>query len=84
MGVQVLAIFPLAAIPLLFGGVTPVELVVCFAYVAAVAAVAVAFGLSVASRTQTLRGALAVSILLPAGIAPFGLGIVTMLGSEVA
>lgn len=81
VGVQVLAIFPLAAIPLLFGGVTAVELIICFAYVAAVAALAVAFGLAVASRTQTLRGALAVSILLPAGVAPFALGIVTALGT---
>jgi hypothetical protein len=84
VGVQVLAIFPLAAIPLLFGGVTAIELIVCFAYVAAVAAVAVAFGLAVASRTQTLRGALAVSILLPSGIAPFGLVLTWMLGQSLA
>ncbi|GAC1561387.1 MAG: hypothetical protein NVS3B10_19220 [Polyangiales bacterium] len=82
--VQVVAIFPLAAIPLLFGGVTAVALLVGAVDVMAIAAVAVAFGLSVASRTQTLRGALAVSILLPAGAAPFGFGLVTVLGEVLA
>jgi ABC-type transport system involved in multi-copper enzyme maturation permease subunit len=84
LGVQVIALLPLAAIPLLFGGVTAVELVVCSAVVAALAAVSVAFGLAVASRTQTLRGALAVSILLPAAAAPLAFALVTIVGDSVA
>ena len=84
LGVQVIALLPLAAIPLLFGGVTPVELLVCFVFVAAVAAVAVGFGLAVASRTQTLRGALAVAILLPAAGAPAIFALITFIGDSVA
>jgi len=72
IGLQILAMMPLAAIPLLFGGVTAGELLVSFVFVAALAAVSVAFGLAVASRAQTLRSALAVSILLPAAAAPLG------------
>ncbi len=68
---QVLALFPLSAIPFLFGGVSPAELIVAVLYVIIAAAVAVAFGLAVASRTQTLRSALAVSIIVPAAAIPF-------------
>src|SRR5207244_2039591 len=84
LGLQVVALLPLAAIPLLFGGVTAAELLVSFVFVAAVAAVAIAFGLAVASRTQTLRSALAVSILLPAALAPLVLVIVSNVGENVA
>jgi ABC-type transport system involved in multi-copper enzyme maturation permease subunit len=71
IALQVLAMVPLAAIPFLFGGVAASEVVVAVVFVLVVAAVAVAFGLAVASRTQTLRAALAISIIVPAGTVPF-------------
>ncbi len=83
IGLQVLALFPLAAIPFLFGGVTAVELVVAMLGVMIVAALGVAFGLAVASRTQTLRAALAVSIVVPAAMIPFAFGIVIAVGESV-
>lgn len=83
IALQVMALFPLAAIPFLFGGVTAAELVVAVLYVMIVAAVSVAFGLAVASRTQTLRSALAISVILPAAALPVGFGIALAIGETV-
>lgn len=83
IALQVMALFPLAAIPFLFGGVTAAELIVAMLYVIIAAAVSVAFGLAVASRTQTLRSALAVSVILPAAALPVGFGIMLALGETV-
>ncbi len=83
IALQVMALFPLAAIPFLFGGVTAAELIVAMLYVIIAAAVSVAFGLAVASRTQTLRSALAVSVILPAAALPVGFGIMLALGEAV-
>jgi len=84
IALQVLALFPLSAIPFLFGGVTAAELIVAVLYVIIVAAVSVAFGLAVASRTQTLRAALAVSVILPAAALPVAFGIVLGVGETVS
>lgn len=83
IALQVMALFPLAAIPFLFGGVTAAELIVAMLYVIIFAAVSVAFGLAVASRTQTLRTALAISVILPAAALPVGFGIVFAIGETV-
>lgn len=84
LGIQVVALLPLAAIPFLFGGVGAVELVVGVAYVAAFSAAAVGLGLAVASRAQTLRSALAVAIVLPACSLPLFFGIASILGNDLA
>ncbi|MBI2391576.1 MAG: ABC transporter permease subunit [Deltaproteobacteria bacterium] len=84
IALQVLALFPLAAIPFLFGGVTAAELIVAVAYVMIVAAVSVAFGLAVASRTQTLRAALAISVVLPAAALPVVFGMMLGFGEAVS
>lgn len=83
IALQVLALFPLAAIPFLFGGVTAAELIVAVCYVMIVAAVSVAFGLAVASRTQTLRAALAISVVLPAASMPVAFGMMFGLGESI-
>lgn len=83
IALQVLALFPLAAIPFLFGGVTAAELIVAVVYVLIIAAVSVAFGLAVASRTQTLRAALAISVVLPAAAMPVAFGMMFGLGETV-
>ncbi len=84
ISLQVLALFPLAAIPFLFGGVTAAELLIAVLYVIVVAAVSVAFGLAVASRTQTLRAALAISVILPAAALPVMFGIMFGVGETVS
>lgn len=84
IALQVVAFLPLAAIPFLFGGVSAWELLVAIVYVMIVAAVAVAFGLAVAARTQTLRGALAVSIILPAACLPVGFGLLMAIGESAS
>ncbi|MGZ3419988.1 MAG: ABC transporter permease [Polyangiales bacterium] len=84
IALQIVAFLPLAAIPFLFGGVAASELIVAVLYVMVVAAVAVAFGLAVAARTQTLRGALAVSIILPAATLPVGFGLLMAIGESAS
>jgi hypothetical protein len=81
---QVVAMLPLAAVPLLFGGVGTSELVVATVWVLVFAAVAVAFGLMVASRAQTMRGALAVSIILPATTIPPVIVVISGIGEVIA
>jgi ABC-type transport system involved in multi-copper enzyme maturation permease subunit len=84
IALQIVAFLPLAAIPFLFGGVAASELIVAVIYVMIVAAVAVAFGLAVAARTQTLRGALAVSIILPAASLPVFFGLMLAIGESAS
>ncbi len=84
LGLQVVAMLPLAAIPFLFGGVGAVELVVGVFYVAAFAAAAVGLGLAVASRAHTLRSALAVAVVLPACSLPLFFGTASLLGNDLA
>jgi ABC-type transport system involved in multi-copper enzyme maturation permease subunit len=66
LGLQIVALLPLAAIPMLFGGVSASELVVTWIYLAAIAANAVGFGLVVASRARSNRNAIVISSVLPA------------------
>jgi ABC-type transport system involved in multi-copper enzyme maturation permease subunit len=84
LGIQVVAMLPLAAIPFLFGGVGAIELVVGVFYVAAFAAAAVGLGLAVASRAQSLRSALAVAVVLPACSLPLFFGTASLLGNDLA
>jgi ABC-type transport system involved in multi-copper enzyme maturation permease subunit len=84
IALQVLALFPLSAIPFLFGGVTAAELLVAVFYVMLVAALSVAFGLAVASRTQTLRAALALSVVLPAAALPLAFGVLFGVGEAIS
>ena len=53
-----------ARCPFLFGGVTAIEVVVAFAFLFLVAALAVAFGLAVSSLMSSLRGAIVVTLML--------------------
>jgi ABC-type transport system involved in multi-copper enzyme maturation permease subunit len=84
LGIQTVAMLPLAAIPFLFGGVGAIELVVGVAYVAAFSAAAVGLGLAVASRAQTLRSAMVVAIVLPAASLPLFFATASVLGSDLA
>lgn len=84
IGIQAVTMLPLAAIPFLFGGVGAAELAVGVVYVSAFAAAAVGLGLALASRAQSLRGALAVAIVLPAVSLPLFFATAAALGSGLA
>jgi hypothetical protein len=63
---------PVGALSFLFGGVTATEVVVAFAFLFVLAALAVAFGLGVSSLMSSLRGAIVVTLAALAGAAEAG------------
>ncbi len=70
---------PIAAVPFLFGGTTATEVILGFALLMLLAALAVAFGLAVSSMVSSLRAALVVTLLLSVLFSPilfstFGFG----------
>jgi ABC-type transport system involved in multi-copper enzyme maturation permease subunit len=79
MSLYIVALAPVGALSFLFGGVTPGEVVVAFAFLFLVAALAVAFGLAVSSLMASLRGAIVVTLMLAIAIGPmlYGFGGVT-------
>ena len=79
IAMHIVVLAPVGALPFLFGGVTPVEVVVAFAFLFVFAALAVAFGLAVSSLMSSLRGAIVVTLILAICIGPvlysvFGFG----------
>jgi len=54
---------PVGALPFLFGGVTPIEVLVAFVFLFLIALLSVAFGLAISSNMESLRGALLVTLL---------------------
>jgi ABC-type transport system involved in multi-copper enzyme maturation permease subunit len=65
---------PVGALPFLFGGITPMEVVAAFAFLFLIAALAVAFGLAISSKMSNLRTALLLTLLLavPISATTFG------------
>ncbi len=79
IAMHIVVLAPVGALPFLFGGVTPVEVIVAFAFLFVFAALAVAFGLAVSSMMSSLRGAIVVTLILAICIGPilysvFGFG----------
>jgi ABC-type transport system involved in multi-copper enzyme maturation permease subunit len=81
IGMYVVMLAPVGALPFIFGGVTATETVVAFAFLLLIAALSVAFGLAISSKMASLRAAIVVTLLLifPISIAAysvfgFGLG----------
>ena len=71
IAMYVVMLAPVGAIPFLFGGVTPVEVLVAFVFLFLIALLSVAFGLAISSKMASLRGALLVTLLLAVIIALF-------------
>ncbi len=71
IALYIVVLAPVGALSFLFGGVTAVEVVVAFAFLFLVAALAVAFGLAVSSLMSSLRGAIVVTLMLAICIGPF-------------
>jgi ABC-type transport system involved in multi-copper enzyme maturation permease subunit len=80
IGMYVVMLAPVGALPFLFGGVTAMETVVAFAFLFLIALLSVAFGLAISSKMASLRAAIFVTLLLifPISIIAFltfGLGL---------
>ncbi len=70
IAMHIVVLAPVGALPFLFGGVTPVEVIVAFAFLFVFAALAVAFGLAVSSLMSSLRGAIVLTLILSICIGP--------------
>jgi ABC-type transport system involved in multi-copper enzyme maturation permease subunit len=64
IGMYIVMLAPVGALPFLFGGVTAVETVVAFVFLFLIAVLAVAFGLAISSKMSSLRAAIVVTLLL--------------------
>ena len=71
IALYIVVLAPVGALSFLFGGVTAIEVVVAFAFLFLIAALAVAFGLAVSSLMSSLRGAIVVTLMLAICIGPF-------------
>ena len=80
IGMYIVMLAPVGALPFLFGGVTATETIVAFAFLFLIALLSVAFGLAISSKMESLRAAIFVTLLLifPISIIAFltfGLGL---------
>jgi ABC-type transport system involved in multi-copper enzyme maturation permease subunit len=64
IGMYIVMLAPVGAIPFLFGGVTAVQVIVAFLYLCVFAGLGVAFGLAISSKLSSLRTAIVVTLLL--------------------
>ena len=64
VGMYVVMLAPVGAMPFLFGGITAAEVVFAFVFLFAVAALGVAFGLAVSSKLSSLRSAILLTVVL--------------------
>lgn len=71
IAMYIVMLAPVGALPFLFGGVTPVEVLVAFVFLFLVAVLSVAFGLAISSKMSSLRGALLVTLLVATPLSIF-------------
>ncbi|WP_438015949.1 ABC transporter permease [Sorangium sp. So ce315] len=64
ISMYVVMLAPVGAMPLLFGGITAMEVVIAFAFLFLIALLSVAFGLAISSMMASLRAAILVTLLL--------------------
>ena len=74
IGLVVVAISPVVGITFLFGGVSPLEVLLGFLAVAAVVAPGAAFGIATSSRFATTRSAILVTLVVSFVFGPFMIG----------
>lgn len=63
MAMYLVMLAPVGALPFIFGGVTPLEVLVAFVFLFLLAVLAVAFGLAISAQMASLRGALLVTLI---------------------
>ncbi len=71
IAMYVVMLAPVGALPFLFGGVTPFEVLVAFVLLFFIALLGVAFGLAISAKMDSLRGALLVTLLAAVPISGF-------------
>jgi hypothetical protein len=64
ISLYIIMLAPVGALPFLFGGVTATETIVAFLFLFLIALMSVAFGLAISSKMTSMRGAIAVTLLL--------------------
>jgi ABC-type transport system involved in multi-copper enzyme maturation permease subunit len=64
IGMYIVMLAPVGALPFIFGGVTATETMVAFAFLFLIALLSVAFGLAISSKMASLRAAIVVTLLL--------------------
>jgi ABC-type transport system involved in multi-copper enzyme maturation permease subunit len=64
IGMYIVMLAPVGALPFLFGGVTAMETIVAFTFLFLIALLSVAFGLAISSKMASLRAAIVVTLLL--------------------
>jgi ABC-type transport system involved in multi-copper enzyme maturation permease subunit len=69
IGMYIVMLAPVGALPFLFGGVTATETIVAFAFLFLIAGLGVAFGLAMSSKMASLRAAIVVTVLLAGPVA---------------
>lgn len=74
LGLVVVAISPVVGITFLFGGVSPLEVLLGFLAVAAIVAPGAAFGVATSARFATTRSAILVTLVVSFVFAPFIIG----------
>lgn len=79
VSLYVVMLAPVGALPFLFGGVTAAEVVLAFVWLFLFALLAVAFGLAVSSKMDSLRVALLVTLLCAFLLSPTAFGVGTLL-----
>lgn len=74
ISLYIVMLVPVGALPFLFGGVTASEVLIAFAMLFVLAALSVAFGLSVSAKFQSPSAAIIVTLLiaLPVSLAVYG------------
>jgi ABC-type transport system involved in multi-copper enzyme maturation permease subunit len=76
IGTYIVMIAPVGALPFLFGGVHPAEVMIAFVYLFIFALLSVAFGLAISSKMINSRGAIVLTLMLavPMSAMVYGLG----------
>jgi ABC-type transport system involved in multi-copper enzyme maturation permease subunit len=74
IGMYIVMLAPVGAIPFLFGGVTAAQVIIAFLFLFIFGALGVGFGLVISSKLQSLRTALVVTLLLAFMISVTGYG----------
>ena len=84
IAMYIVMLAPVGALPFLFGGVTPTEVLFAFVLLFALALVAVGFGLAVSAKMQSTRGALVIALLTAVPLSGFCFSIFGVGGAEFA
>jgi len=74
IAMYIVMLAPVGALPFLFGGVTPLEVLIAFLFLFLFALLAVAFGLTISSKMSSLRNALLVTLVIAAPLSFMAFG----------